>query len=142
MHVLLFIFLAAAPVVVSPSAGPKLERIAVDTAKGERVFMVEVVREEAERNRGLMFRHSLADDGGMLFGYDPPQQIAFWMKNTFIPLDILFIDATGRVITIAQNTTPLSLEHIPSNGTVRGVLEVKGGTTAKLGIQVGASWRG
>jgi len=138
MHFLFYLVMAmAAPVVLTPGEAPKLERVAIDTAKGERVFMVEVVRAEPERNRGLMFRHSLPDDGGMLFDYDPPQEIAFWMKNTFIPLDILFIDAGGRIITIAANTTPLSLERIPSSGAVRGVLEVKGGMAAKLGIKVG-----
>ncbi len=138
MHFILYLVVAmAAPVVLTPGEAPKLERVAIDTAKGERVFMVEVVREETERNRGLMFRHSLPDDGGMLFDYDAPQEIEFWMKNTFIPLDIIFIDAGGHVITIAANTTPLSLERIPSGGAVRGVLEVKGGVSAKLGIKVG-----
>jgi uncharacterized membrane protein (UPF0127 family) len=73
----------------------------------------------------------------MLFDYDPPQEVAFWMKNTYIPLDIIFIDATGRIIRIAENTTPLSLEPIPSGGVARGVLEIKGGQSAKLGIKAG-----
>jgi uncharacterized membrane protein (UPF0127 family) len=138
MHIFLYLIMAAAaPVVMTPGQSAKLERVVIDSAKGERVFMVEVVREEKERNRGLMFRHSLPDNGGMLFDYDPPQTVDFWMKNTYIPLDIMFIDATGHIITIAQNTTPLSLDHIPSGGPARGVLEINGGLSAKLGIKTG-----
>lgn len=73
----------------------------------------------------------------MLFDYDPPQQIAFWMKNTYIPLDIIFVGADGKIITIAAKTTPLSLEQIPSGGAARGVLEIAGGVSATLGIKVG-----
>lgn len=137
MYLLLWILLAAAPTVVPSGQAAKLDRVIVETAKTERVFQVEVVREERERNRGLMFRQSLPDNGGMLFDYNPPQEVAFWMKNTYIPLDIIFIDATGRIMRIAENTTPLSLEQIPSGGVARAVLEIKGGQSAKLGIKVG-----
>ena len=137
MYLILWILLAAAPTVVPSGQAAKLDRVIVETAKTERVFQVEVVREERERNRGLMFRQSLPDNGGMLFDYDPPQEVAFWMKNTYIPLDIIFIDATGRIIRIAENTTPLSLEQIPSGGVARAVLEIKGGQSAKLGIKAG-----
>lgn len=138
MHILLYLLMsAAAPVVMTPGQSAKLDRLSIDSANGERTFMVEVVREEKDRNRGLMFRQSLAEDRGMLFDYDPPQAIDFWMKNTYISLDIIFVDAAGRIITIAQNTTPLSLDHIPSGGPARGVLEIKGGLSAKLGIRAG-----
>jgi uncharacterized membrane protein (UPF0127 family) len=73
----------------------------------------------------------------MLFDYDPPQPVAFWMKNTFISLDIIFIDGDGRILNIAENTTPLSLERLRSAGEVRGVLEINGGLSAKLGIKPG-----
>jgi uncharacterized membrane protein (UPF0127 family) len=137
MHLLFCILIAAAPVVVPTGQAARLDRVTIETAKTERVFQVEIVREERDRNRGLMFRQSLPDNGGMLFDYDPPQEVAFWMKNTYIPLDIIFIDATGRIIRIAENTTPLSLEPIPSGGVARGVLEIKGGQSAKLGIKAG-----
>jgi uncharacterized membrane protein (UPF0127 family) len=114
-----------------------LDRVIVETAKAERVFHVEVVREARERNRGLMFRQNLPDQGGMLFDYNPPQEVAFWMKNTYISLDIIFIDANGRIIRIAESTTPLSLEQIPSGGIARAVLEIKGGMSTKLGIKAG-----
>ncbi|MCE9522816.1 MAG: DUF192 domain-containing protein [Alphaproteobacteria bacterium] len=133
MYLLLYLALAVS---APPQAGG-LERLTIDTATGTRTFMVEVVREESDRNRGLMFRRSLAADRGMLFDYDPPQQIAFWMKNTYIPLDIIFVGADGKIITIAAKTTPLSLEQIPSGGAARGVLEIAGGVSATLGIKVG-----
>lgn len=137
MHFLIYILMAAAPAVLSPGQGAKLDRVIVETETGEHVFQVEVVREERDRNRGLMFRQSLPENGGMLFDYDPPQDIAFWMKNTYIPLDIIFIDAGGRIVRIAENTTPLSLERIPSGAPARAVLEIKGGLSAKLGIKAG-----
>lgn len=133
------LFLVAAVIVaVAPAmAATEIERVVIETAAGERVFKVEVVREEKDRNRGLMYRKRLARDGGMLFDYDPPQDVAFWMKNTYVSLDIIFIDATGKIITIAAKTKPLSLDRIPSHGEARGVLEIKGGMAAKLGINVG-----
>ena len=139
MHTLicLSLLLAAAPAVVTAPAAPQAEEVVVETAKGERKFSVEVVREEKERNRGLMFRHELAESHGMLFDYDPPQQIAFWMKNTFVSLDIIFIGVDGRILNIAEKTTPLSLERLPANGKARGVLEINGGLSAKLGIKPG-----
>lgn len=137
MHLLLVIFMAAAPAVMTPAHAAKFDRVTIQTAKGERAFQVEVVREERDRNRGLMFRQSLPENGGMLFDYDPPQEIAFWMKNTYIALDIIFIDASGRIIRIAENTSPLSLERIPSGGVARAVLEINGGMSATLGIKPG-----
>jgi len=133
------LFLVAVMLVaVAPAmAAAETERVVIETADGERVFNVEVVREAAARNRGLMYRKRLARDAGMLFDYDPPQDVAFWMKNTYVSLDIIFIDVTGKIITIAAKTKPLSLDRIPSHGKARGVLEIKGGMAAKLGIKVG-----
>ena len=113
------------------------ERLTIASQSGERAFNVEVVRDEAQRNRGLMFRRKMAKDRGMLFDYDPPQAVGFWMKNTYIPLDIIFIAADGRIMRIAANTTPHSLESLPSGGPTRGVLEINGGLSAKLGIKPG-----
>lgn len=113
------------------------ERLTIASQSGERAFNVEVVREEAQRNRGLMFRRQLSNDHGMLFDYDPPQVVGFWMKNTYISLDIIFIATDGRIMRIAPNTTPHSLESIPSGGPARGVLEINGGLAAKLGIKPG-----
>lgn len=132
---LLSLIFAAAPTTASPTADT--QPLKIEATTGDREFAVEVVREEKERNRGLMFRRHMADDRGMLFDYNPPQAVSFWMKNTYIPLDIIFIDARGRIITIAENTKPLSLETIPSGGVARGVLEINGGLAKKLGIKVG-----
>ena len=129
--------LAVLFLVQEPAAKVKVERLTVEGAGGAHVFQVEVVREEHDRNRGLMYRRHLAADRGMLFDYDPPVVVGFWMKNTYIPLDIIFVAADGRIIRIAENTTPFSLDHIPSGGKIRGVLEINGGLSAKLGLKIG-----
>ena len=139
MSLVLFVSLwFASAAAFDPGAPPATEVVTIELPNGaKRIFNVEVVKEDKMRDRGLMFRQSLPDDGGMLFDYDPPQPISFWMKNTYISLDIMFIDAKGVILNIAPETTPLSLAPLPSAGAVRGVLEVKGGTCAKLGIKAG-----
>ena len=89
------------------------------------------------RSKGLMFREHLRNDQGMLFTYGRSIKITMWMKNTLIPLDMIFIDAEGRIRNIAESTEPLSEETISSDGRVRAVLEVAGGTAARLGIKEG-----
>ncbi len=116
--------------------GPR-EALGVERGGTSYAFEVEVVRREADRNRGLMFRKSMDADHGMLFDFDPPRPVSFWMKNTHIPLDIIFIDADGRIIRIAENTVPFSLDPIPSGGAARGVLEINAGLSRKLGLQAG-----
>ena len=121
-----------------PGAATPRDLLTIETSAGvKHAFKVEVVKDESERNRGLMFRQSLDDDGGMLFDYDPPEEISFWMKNTFIPLDMIFIGADGRIRRIAENTKPLSKRLISSGGRVRAVLEINAGTARKLGIAPG-----
>ena len=100
-------------------------------------FRIEIARTPREHSQGLMFRRRLAADAGMLFVYDPPRPISMWMRNTYIPLDMIFIAPTGRISHIVERTVPLSTENIPSRGTVRGVLELNAGTVARLGIQPG-----
>jgi uncharacterized membrane protein (UPF0127 family) len=105
------------------------------TSKGQaHVFNVEVARTDAEQDRGLMFRTSLPADGGMIFPFQKPRIGSFWMKNTLIPLDMLFIRADGSIDRIAENTIPESLEPVVSGGEVSAVLELAGGTAARLGI--------
>ena len=115
----------------------KTEGLDVVTHHGVRHFTVEVADTEATRDRGLMFRKSLAAERGMLFDFHTPQPVAFWMKNTLIPLDMLFIDADGRVISIARNAVPLSEAQIPSGGDVVEVLELRGGRAAEIGAETG-----
>ena len=101
-------------------------------------FNIWIAADNPHRMRGLMFVKSLPDDAGMLFLYGAPLRAAMWMKNTLIPLDMLFIRGDGRVVYIAANTKPHSLETISSGQEVSAVLELKGGMAAKLGIQPGA----
>jgi uncharacterized membrane protein (UPF0127 family) len=116
--------------------------LTVQSATGLHRFTVEVARTPEEQARGLMYRRSLADDRGMVFPYDPPRAVGFWMKNTYIPLDIIFIRPNGRIARIAANTTPLSLEPVSSVEPVSTVLEIRGGRAAELGIREGdlVSW--
>ncbi len=102
-------------------------------------FSVEVARTPREHSQGLMFRRRMAVDAGMLFVYDPPRPVSMWMRNTYLPLDMIFIAPGGRVSHIVERTVPLSEENIPSHGTVRAVLELNAGTAARLGIAPGAT---
>lgn len=112
--------------------------LGIVTADGKKhPFKVEVVAEPEERAVGLMFRRSLAADGGMLFDFGRTEPVAMWMKNTLIPLDMLFIASDGSIVNIAQRTVPGSLATIPSAKPVRFVLEVAGGTVSRLGIKPG-----
>ena len=101
-------------------------------------FHVEVARTSEEQARGLMFRTSLPADGGMIFPFAKPRIASFWMKNTLIPLDMIFIRADGSIDRIAENTIPESLEPVVSGGEVSAVLELAGGTAARLGIDESA----
>ena len=108
--------------------------VTITAAGTAHVFNVEVARTDAEQDQGLMFRTSLPADGGMLFPFEKPRIGSFWMKNTLIPLDMIFIRADGSIDRIAENTIPESLEPVVSGGEVSAVLELAGGTAAKLGI--------
>lgn len=113
------------------------QTLEIVSKSGVHVFTVEVVANDADRAKGLMFRKELPEGRGMLFDFQRDQEIAMWMKNTYIPLDMIFIAGDGRIRRIAENTEPLSERIIPSGGPVRGVLEVIGGTARKLGIVPG-----
>jgi uncharacterized membrane protein (UPF0127 family) len=111
--------------------------LSIETDSKTLQFQIEIADEADERSRGLMFRESLADDEGMLFIYPSPRIASFWMKNTQIPLDMLFIDEDGHILSIARETTPFSLKPVLSGGLVTSVLEISGGLAATLGIDVG-----
>jgi len=127
----------AAVMLVGVCAQDALERLDLVTAGGTHQFAVEVMRTDAQRERGLMFRRFLPQDRGMLFDFETPQPVMMWMKNTILPLDMIFIGKDGRVISIAQNTEPMSERIIPSGGDVLGVLEVNAGTAQKIGLKKG-----
>ncbi len=118
-------------------AGLELRTLRIDAGETVHSFTVEIAKNAEEQARGLMFRTELADDAGMLFPFDPPRPASFWMKNTPIPLDIIFIRADGSIESIAANTEPYSLELIRSGETVAAVLEIAGGRAAALNIGPG-----
>ncbi len=121
-------------------AQPELpkETITIITHDGKRhVFHVEMARTPEQQTVGLMFRKSLPDDGGMLFDWGSPRESQMWMRNTLIPLDMVFINEDGSIRRIVENTVPQSLAVIASHGPVRATLELKGGITEKEGIEVG-----
>jgi uncharacterized membrane protein (UPF0127 family) len=133
--VLLLVAPMAAP--ASFAAGLPHDSLLVETASSQYRFDVEIADEPAERAEGLMYRQSLADNAGMLFLYPSPQPVEFWMKNTVLPLDIVFVRANGTIARIAADTRPMSESLIPSGEPVVAVLEVKAGTMHALGITVG-----
>ncbi|QCI68858.1 DUF192 domain-containing protein [Phreatobacter stygius] len=116
-----------------------MNRLVIATRSGQRhEFALELANTAETRARGLMFRRDLADGRGMLFDFGPAEtEVSMWMKNTYIPLDMMFIRADGTIRHIAENTTPLSEALISSTGPVKGVLEVAGGTAARLGLSAG-----
>ena len=110
--------------------------LTITSASGVHGFGVDVAATPEQQEMGLMFVKTLAPDRGMIFPYDPPQAVAFWMKNTLIPLDIIFIGADGRIARIT-NAKALDLTPLPSGVPVSGVLEIAAGRAAQLGIHEG-----
>src|SRR2546427_12767693 len=140
----LLVLLAALSVLILPCAGvagrlaaAELQPLEIASKNGVHVFAVEMASTPEEQAKGLMFRRQLPEGQGMLFDFHKEQPTSFWMKNTYIPLDIIFIRGDGRILRIAENTVPLSETLVPSGGPVRAVLEVIGGTPKKLGIPPG-----
>ena len=119
------------------SAGLVQTPLTIETAGGPRNFTVEIADNDLTRERGLMFRTALAADRGMLFDFITPQETSFWMKNTLIPLDMLFVRADGVIANIKADAKPGDLTPIPSDGPIRAVIEIAGGGAAKLGIKPG-----
>jgi uncharacterized membrane protein (UPF0127 family) len=113
------------------------QTLEIASKSGVHVFSVEVVDNDADRAKGLMYRKELPEGRGMLFDFHRDQEVSFWMQNTYIPLDMIFIRGDGQILRIEENTVPLSTRMIPSRGAVRAVLEVIGGTSRKLGIAPG-----
>jgi hypothetical protein len=119
-------------------AGLEQVPLTVTTAAGKaHRFTVEVARTPEEQAQGLMNRQSVAPDAGMIFPMEPPRAASFWMKNTLVPLDIIFVRADGTIARIEENTVPLSLEPVLSTEPVAAVLELAGGRSAELGIKAG-----
>jgi uncharacterized membrane protein (UPF0127 family) len=141
---LLLALLLTAPIAAAAqeSTGPqpalpkeKLVIVSRDGAKHD--FMVEMAISPAQQTVGEMFRKTVPEDGGMLFDWGAPRESQMWMKNTLVPLDMVFINQDGTIRSIAEDTVPQSLATIDSHGPVRATLELAGGLTAKLNIRVG-----
>jgi uncharacterized protein len=128
---------AAILALTSIATAQSLDKLEITTASGPHVFNVEVVDDEAGRERGLMYRRYLPADRGMLFDFKEEAPVTFWMKNTFIPLDMVFISRKGVVTGIFANAEPLSERLIPSGGPAYGVLEINGGVAQRIGLKIG-----
>lgn len=126
------------------ASGLEIVPLTVRTATAAHRFDVEVARTEAEQQRGLMFRERLGPNEGMLFPFPMPRPASFWMKNTLIPLDMIFVRADGSIARVAVNTVPHSLELVGVEEPVAAVLEIAGGRSVELGISEGdrVSWPG
>jgi uncharacterized membrane protein (UPF0127 family) len=123
--------------VAGAARAAELQTLEIASKAGVHVFAVELAATPEETSRGLMFRESLPEGQGMLFDFGRDQELSFWMKNTPLSLDMIFIRSDGRIHRIAQNTVPMSERLVPSAGPVRAVLEVVAGTARKLGIAPG-----
>jgi hypothetical protein len=119
------------------AAEPSRRELVIATDGGQKAFQVEIADDPQERSKGLMFRREMAPEQGMLFDYGEEQPASFWMKNTYIPLDMIFVKADGTIESIAERTTPMSERSIKSQGPVRFVLEINGGLSDELGIEPG-----
>lgn len=128
---------ASASAAVHPVSGLQVIPLTVTHAGKAHVFRVEVAVTGPQQAYGLMFRTEMAPDEGMIFPMNPPRSASFWMRNTVIPLDIIFIGVDGRISNIAANAVPYAVDPIISDGQVKGVLELNGGRAAELGIVPG-----
>lgn len=121
----------------APALASGLDRLQIVTASATHEFEVEIASDDASRERGLMYRRFLPPNQGMLFEFDLDAPVSFWMKNTYIPLDMIFISRAGVVENIVANAEPLSERVIPSGSPCAAVLELNGGTAAAIGLKAG-----
>ena len=138
-----FLFVVVALLLAGPAAAQfarfPTAPLTIVTVGGPQRFTVEVATTPVQMEQGLMFRQSLARDAGMIFDFGAPVMATMWMKNTLIPLDMLFVDAQGHVIGIHDRAVPQSLDTIAAPGPARAVIELNGGTAARLGIVAGGT---
>ncbi|MFT3998356.1 MAG: DUF192 domain-containing protein [Asticcacaulis sp.] len=121
----------------APASTPAPESVSVTTKQGVHAFQVEIADDDQERETGLMNRDSLAEDRGMLFLFPDVRERAFWMKNTHIPLDIIYLSKSGEVVSIQKNTIPMNETPLQSYGPAAAVLEINAGLSDRLGIVPG-----
>jgi len=136
--IVVFAALLAGSAAADPPVSFPTGSLEIATSGGARLTLaVEIATTRAQLSQGLMYRRALAADAGMLFDFGQVQTVTMWMKNTLIPLDMVFIAADGTVAGIAERTVPMSQTVIPSPGPVKAVLELNGGATSRLGIKTG-----
>ena len=121
----------------APALAAGLESLQITTASGTHAYEVEIAADTPSRERGLMNRRFMPADQGMLFEFERDAPVSFWMKNTYIPLDMIFISRTGVVMSVAADAEPLSERVIPSGAPCAAVLELNGGVAAAMGLKVG-----
>ena len=126
------VFAAAAPATASEA-----ETLEIVTATGPHIFGVEIAADDASREQGLMFRRHMPENQGMLFEFDKSIAVNFWMKNTYIALDLIFVAEDGTISRIAANAQPFSESLIPSGPPCKAVLELNGGGAAKISLKIG-----
>jgi uncharacterized membrane protein (UPF0127 family) len=131
------IVLAAAAALASAACQKRSPEVVLHGEKGPTRVRVELALSGEQRSRGLMWRDQLDADAGMLFVFSHNRELSFWMKNTPLPLDIIYIGADRRVVSVAEKTTPYSLTSIPSRGRAKYVLEVNAGLARAHGVGVG-----
>lgn len=129
--------LVGAALSAAPARAQELEKLEFVTRSGVHAFSVEVMRTPDQQARGLMFRRYLPDDRGMLFAFKRNEPIFMWMKNTYIPLDMVFIDRKGVVVSIARDTEPFSEKTIGSGGPAWAVVELNAGAAARMDLSAG-----
>jgi uncharacterized membrane protein (UPF0127 family) len=134
LSIVLSLLLVAAP---AAEARLPVEKVVIETRSGPRTFRLEIAADAAARETGLMHRTHLAPDAGMLFDFKISLMAAFWMKDTPLPLDLIFVRADGIISTIAANAVPYSTAEIQSAEPIRAVIEIRGGTARRLGIAPG-----
>jgi len=142
LRVLLLMFLGVTASLPGVSSSAELQRfgtsaLTIVSPGGRHQFTVEVAETPAQMTQGLMFRQTMAADAGMLFDYKQPTMATMWMRNTLIPLDMLFVDAQGRIVNIHERAVPETDDVIAAAAPVRAVIELNGGTAARLGIKPG-----
>ena len=137
LGLILSLFLVAAPSLAQDAPLTKIEPLTVAGAQGATLFEVEIADTPEMQERGLMFRQRLPEGRGMLFDFHKPRQVAMWMKNTLIPLDMIFIRADGTIAGIARRTKPNSTDVLGVGEPILAVLEVAAGTSERLGFEPG-----
>jgi uncharacterized membrane protein (UPF0127 family) len=133
------VFISILAALATGAAALPVSTISVDTARGRHEFRVEIAGDHASQEKGLMFRKKMAADAGMLFDFHQTVITSFWMKNTVLPLDIIFVRSDGTISSIAANAIPYSEAPIPSGEPIRAVLEINAGRASALGIAPGDS---